>query len=255
MTPRLAENRGPSPISVPYFREMVVCPRFAAAMKLSARLLVPLLLLAACSAGGPPPVTAPADSGPWYRAAAAAGTAVYAVDPNASLVTITVRRGGPLARLGHDHVVASHTVSGFAAPTAGRADIHFRADRLSVDEPALRREAGLATEPSAQAIEGTRTNMLDRVLEAGRFPVITVQARQAADGKLGATITLHGVSRDVALPASVESGNGQVTASGALSLRQSDFGITPFAVAGGLLSVQDEIEIGYRIVARRWDGR
>jgi hypothetical protein len=176
---------------------------------------------------------------------------VYAVDPAASLIAVTVRRGGPLARLGHDHVVASRTVAGFAAPSAGRADISFRADQLSVDEPALRREAGLATEPSAQAIEGTRANMLNRVLEAERFPLIFVHAQQGADGKLAAAITLHGVTRSVALRGSVEIGTGQVAASGELRLRQTDFGITPLAVAGGLLSVQDEIEVRYRIVARR----
>jgi polyisoprenoid-binding protein YceI len=214
-----------------------------------------LLLLAGCSAGLPPPAPVAADATPWYRDAARAGTAVYAVDPAASLIAVTVRRGGPLARLGHDHVVASRTAAGFAAPSAGRADISFRADQLSVDEPALRREAGLTTEPSAQAIEGTRANMLNRVLEAERFPLIFVHAQQGADGKLAAAITLHGVTRSVALPGKVEIGTGQVTASGTLRLRQTDFGITPLAVAGGLLSVQDEIEVRYRIVARRWNGK
>jgi isopentenyl diphosphate isomerase/L-lactate dehydrogenase-like FMN-dependent dehydrogenase len=166
-----------------------------------------------------------------------------------------VRRGGPLARLGHDHVVASHTVSGFAAPAAGRADILFRADALIVDEPALRREAGLDTEPSPEAIAGTRTNMLDRVLEAARFPVISVHAQQGGNGKLGAAITLHGVTRSLELPGSVEVGPAQVVASGSLHLRQTDFGIRPMSVAGGLLSVQDEIEVRYRIVARRWGAR
>jgi polyisoprenoid-binding protein YceI len=215
-------------------------------------LVLALALLAACSAGVAPPAPATADATPWYREAARAGTAVYAVDPAASLIAVTVRRGGPLARLGHDHVVASHTVSGFAAPAAGRADIVFRADALIVDEPALRREAGLDTEPSPEAIAGTRTNMLDRVLEAARFPVIAVHAQQGGDGKLGAAITLHGVTRSVALPGSVEAGPEQVIASGSLSLRQTDFGIKPMSVAGGLLSVQDEIEVRYRIVARRW---
>jgi polyisoprenoid-binding protein YceI len=215
-------------------------------------LVLALLLLAACSAGVAPPAPATADATPWYREAARAGTAVYAVDPAASLIAVTVRRGGPLARLGHDHVVASHTVGGFAAPAAGRADILFRADALIVDEPALRREAGLDTEPSPEAIAGTRTNMLDRVLEAARFPVIAVHAQQGGDGKLGAAITLHGVTRSVALPGGVEVGPALVMASGSLRLRQTDFGIRPMSVAGGLLSVQDEIDVRYRIVARRW---
>jgi polyisoprenoid-binding protein YceI len=216
------------------------------------RFLVLLLLLTACTAGVPPPSPTAADGIAWYRDAAASGTAVYAVDPQASLIAVTVRRGGALARLGHDHVVASRTVTGFAAPAAGRADLSFRVDAMSVDEPALRREAGLGADPTAQAIEGTRANMLGRVLEAERFPTIVVQARRAGDGLVAATITLHGVSRTVALPVEVHVEAAAVVAQGELRLRQTEFGITPMSIAGGLLSVQDEIALRYRIVARRW---
>ena len=47
-----------------------------------------------------------------YERAAAQGKPVYRIDPARSLVSITVRRGGSLARMGHDHVVASHAVQG-----------------------------------------------------------------------------------------------------------------------------------------------
>jgi polyisoprenoid-binding protein YceI len=216
--------------------------------------LLALLLLAACSAGTPPPIGQPVDSGAWYARAAAAGTQVYAVEPRDSLVAITVRRAGLLARLGHDHVVASRSVTGFAAPAAGRVDISLRADQLTVDEPALRREAALTTEPSPQAIEGTRTNMLAKVLEADRYPLIFVHAQLRKEGGFDAAITLHGITRHAVLPAQIEKGTDTVSASGTLRLSQTDFGITPMSVAGGLLSVQDALELRYRIVARRWRG-
>jgi polyisoprenoid-binding protein YceI len=211
-----------------------------------------LLLLAACSAGSPPPASQPADTAAWYTRAATAGTAVYSVDSQESLVAITVRRAGLLERLGHDHVVASRSVTGFAAPSPGRVDISFRADQLTVDEPALRHEAGLTTEPSPQAIAGTRTNMLAKVLEADRYPFISVHAQLRKDGALDAAITLHGITRQLVLPAHIEYPPDAVAASGTLKLRQTDFGITPMSVAGGLLSVQDELDLRYRIVARRW---
>ena len=40
-------------------------------------------------------------------------------------------------------------------------------------------------------------------------------------------------------------------ARGAFVARQSDFGITPFAVFGGALAVQDEMELRFAIDARR----
>jgi hypothetical protein len=215
---------------------------------------LPVLLLAACSAGTPPPAPpAPADTAAWYRQAAAAGTPVFAVAPAESLVAVTVRRGGLLARFGHDHLVASHAVTGFASPAAGRADLSFRADALTVDEPALRAAAGLGPQPPQDAVDATRANMLARVLDAGRFPVVALHAERIAGdpARLRVAITLHGVTRRIDVPADVREGPRELRASGAVQLRQSDFGITPLAVAGGLLAVQDAVGVRFLVVARR----
>jgi polyisoprenoid-binding protein YceI len=220
------------------------------------RLLTPagvamVVLLASCGRQLAPQAPGPETDPGAYRAKAAAGLAVYAVDPHASLVAVTVRRAGLMARLGHDHVVASHTLAGFVAPDAGNADVSFRVDQMTVDEPQLLRDAGIDKQPSAQAVEGTRTNMLGPVLEAQRYPLVMLHAQRQADGRLGVAITLHGATRSLALPAAVRIDAAQVTASGTARLKQTDFGITPFSVGGGLLSVQDELEVRYHIVARR----
>jgi len=190
-------------------------------------------------------------SGRLRTAAGAAGAAVYAVDPGASLVAVTVRRAGLMARLGHDHVVASRTLAGYVAPGLGRADVSFRADQMTVDEPQLLRDAGIDTQPSPQAVEGTRKNMLGPVLEAQRFSVVTLHAEQLADARLRVAVTLHGATRWLALPAAIQVDPAQVSASGRARLKQTDFGIAPFSAGGGLLSVQDELEVRYRVVARR----
>src|SRR5262245_57038327 len=74
-----------------------------------------------------------------YLQAQKQGKPVYRVDPAESLVVIEVRRGGSLARLGHDHVVASHDVTGYVSPDEGRADMYLALARLAVDEPELRK--------------------------------------------------------------------------------------------------------------------
>ncbi|TFW34843.1 YceI family protein [Massilia horti] len=216
------------------------------------RLLPLLVLLAACTAQLAPQQAGPAKSLDWYRMAAASGTPVYAVGPAASLVAVKVGSAGPLARLGHDHVIASRNLTGYAAPDAGRADVVFRADQLTVDEPELHREAGLGTQPSPQAIEGTRANMLAHVLDADRYPEIRLHAERTGAGPLRVAITLHGVTRWIELPATVHVDPAMVTASGSTRLKQTDFGITPFSVGAGLLSVRDEIEVDFKIIARRW---
>lgn len=221
--------------------------------------LLSVLLLAACAVQAPPPSVTPSvtpaaapDAGAaWYQQAARSGKKVYQVDAAQSLITVTVRRGGALARLGHDHVVASRTVAGFVAPDAGRADFHFRLDQMTVDEPALRSAAGLDTQPSADAIEGTGANMLGRVLDAARFPVVTLHAQcvRGKDGVLSLTVTLHGVTRTVEVPVAIVRSNTTVTASGQLRLLQTDFGITPMSVMGGAMVVQDPMELAFKIVA------
>jgi hypothetical protein len=65
---------------------------------------------------------------------------------------------------------------------------------------------------------------------------------------------MHGTTRDVEVPAAIETSPAMVSARGAVTLRQSDFGIEPFAVGGGLLAVQDAIEVRFNIVARRVEG-
>jgi hypothetical protein len=170
-------------------------------------------------------------------------------------VAVTVRRAGLMARLGHDHVVASHTLAGHVAPGAGSADLSFRLDQMTVDEPQLLRDAGIDKQPSPQAVEGTRTNMLGPVLEAQRYPLVMLHAQQQADGQLRVAVTLHGATRWLALPATVQVDAAQVVASGTARLKQTDFGITPFSVGGGLLSVQDELEVRYHGSSRGAEGR
>ena len=228
-------------------------------MKLSSTCLLSLLLVAGCAAdkpasapapiGAPVPGTEPGAA--WYDKAARAGQKVYRIDTARSIITVTVRRGGALARLGHDHVVASRTIEGLVAPDAGRADFQFRLDAMTVDEAVLRDAAKLDTQPSPEAVAGTRANMLGRVLEADRFPLVTLHALRlpgAAD-RMALSITLHGVTRTVDVPVLIVRARDTLTASGEMRLLQSDFGITPMSVMGGAIAVQDQMELRFTLVA------
>lgn len=191
----------------------------------------------------PPPPEAPAsraDAGPLLR-----------IDSAQSLIVVTVRRGGVLARLGHDHVVASHAITGTVSPSENRADFTFRLDEMKIDEADLRQIAGLEKQPSADAIEGTRHNMLTKVLDAERYPVVSVHAERGGAGQpLKVAVTLHGVTRTLAVPVTLREEHGAVTVSGTVNLKQSDFGLTPFSVMAGAMSVQDQMELRFTLTAR-----
>lgn len=218
--------------------------------------IVTTLLLGACTPlpVAPPPSAAvppklPASTDAWYLDAAKAGQTVLRIVPEASLLTIVVHRGGTLARLGHDHVVASRTIEGFVAPQQQRADFHFRLDQMSVDETVLRTAAGFDTQPSTDAIAGTRSNMLTRVLDAEHYPDVAVSVTRSGD-VISAAITLHGVTRTMQIPVRIEENGGGLTVQGATSLRQTDFALVPFAVLGGAIAVQDQLDLRFKLVAR-----
>ncbi len=212
------------------------------------------VLLAACTQPGLAPSPAPAAPGfpaAAYAEAAAQGQRVLRVD--AARVVLTVRRGGALARLGHDHVVASQALQGYVAPEQGRADLYLALDSLTVDDPGLRAEAGLDTQPSADDIAGTRANMLGKVLQVQQFPFALIHVRAATplttDAPLALDITLHGVTRSFSVPARIAIERNGLQVSGMLAFDQSSFGITPFSILGGALQVQDRVELRFDVRA------
>ena len=222
-------------------------------------------MLAGCALFFPevPPPAAPAGAPAdfperYYLRAAAQGRPVFRVDPAQSLVVIEVRRSGSLARLGHDHVVAGREIEGYLAPQEGRADLYLALGRLAVDESALRAEAGFDTQPAQSDISGTRANMLDKVLEANRFPFALIRVRGASadlrDLTFAVAITLHGVTRTLQAPARVDVDAERIEVSGRFSFDQTDFGITPYSLLGGAIAVRNRLDLRFRVRARRLHG-
>jgi hypothetical protein len=191
----------------------------------------------------------------FYLDASERGRSVFRIDPALSIAVIEVRRGGSLARLGHDHVVASHDIQGYLAPEEGRADLYVQLDRLVVDEPELRAESGFDTHPSTAFIAATRQNMLDKVLEVEqyRFARISVRTADADVGgsPLNVSLTLHGTTRALQVPVAIEKTADEIAVSGRVTLNHTDFGMTPFSILGGAITVQDTVYVRFQIRARR----
>jgi hypothetical protein len=184
----------------------------------------------------------------------------WRVDPERTVVTIIVRRAGPLARLGHDHVITSAdergNVSIGSTPAESAFELELPVDRFEVDLPGPRAAAGaeFAAPVPDEARAGTRQNMLRKeVLDAAGFPVITVRSI-AASGDwpqpvIRMSITLRGAAHEFEIPVSIEHDAASVFARGEIRFNQSDFGITPFSVAGGAIQVADTLEVRFEIAA------
>jgi hypothetical protein len=193
-----------------------------------------------------------------YLEAHARGEPVFAVDGAESKATILVRREGALASLGHDHAIVARPLEGFVLMAGGRgqsrADLRVYARDLQVDPPEARQALDLDTEPTPEDIQGTRENMLGKVLDAENWPEIRVALRypeQAGTGsEVLATINLRGATQSQTIPMDMQHRAGEIRAGGKLTIRQSDFGIEPLSALGGGLRVSDELQIEFLVVAR-----
>jgi polyisoprenoid-binding protein YceI len=217
-------------------------------------------LLSACPKAVRPPLPTP--SVPPTVPADTRGATIYDVSGENSELDILVFRGGALARLGHNHVVSSRTLSGrvWIHPQFQRSgfELSFPVKELTVDDPQRRRAAGSDFPPEIPQADrdGTRQNMLRaEVLDAERFPTITLIAATVGgtleSPRITARITIKQTSRDVEVPTKIVLDGRRLTATGEFDVQQTDFGIKPFSAALGALEVQDRLHIKFKVVAEK----
>ncbi len=213
-------------------------------------------LVAACMPAGrtPPPVERVA---PGTVVPAAASH--YRVDSARSEVRILVYRAGPLARLGHNHVLVTRDLAGDvwlpADPAAARFSLSFPVATLAIDEAAARREEGaeFASEPSAADVAGTRRNLEGpAVLDAAHYPSIRLDgvARRGPGGLLAhGRIVVRDHASELEVPVEVTVTPGELVVRGGFTVLQGALGLEPFSLALGALKVRDDLAVRFRLIA------
>ena len=203
--------------------------------------------------------TATADLKSTYSQLEKSGGKVYTLDPKTSAVRIYVFRGGLATKLGHNHVLSAPQFDGFVYLPPGlesdaRFDLSFRLDQLEIDNTEYRSGLGKAfsTVLNQAAIDGTRDHMLgEDNMQADRFPTIRIHSLQITgeSPRLAAKVQveMHGQTREMWIPLSSDVRPDHLTVSGSFVLRQTDFGAQPYSVLGGLLAVQDEVVIDFKL--------
>ena len=174
--------------------------------------------------------------------AAALASAAQAgnVDAARSAVTIHVYKSGLFSALAHNHIITAPIGS-------GSIDKERRSVSLSFNANALKLVDTEGSESDHRQIERTMNG--PEVLNVAQFPVISFQSKRVDVAKpdsyqVTGDLKLHGRSREISLPVVFSGGMYK----GSISLKQTDFGITPVKIAGGAVRVKDEIEIDFEIV-------
>lgn len=191
----------------------------------------------------------------------------FDVIPARSRLIVLVYRAGPLAELGHNHVIACRCLTGAVylphdALHAG-FDLRIAVRQFTVDDPAVRaaeQSTDFPPDVPQSAREGTRHNMLSTaLLNAAKFSEITLRSaglRPSPDGKRNdivaqVLVRTAGEQRSVAVPLHYDVRTDEIVVTGEFPLKQTDLGLTPFSALGGSLRVRNGMKVRLRLIARQ----
>jgi len=178
----------------------------------------------------------------------------YVIDPKASRFTVQAFASGMLAAMGHNPTIGIRGFSGEVdfspdSPEAARFRLRINAGSLSVlDDVSDKDRREMEQMMNERVLEPAK--FLEIVYEAPAVSVAKLQSNLYA-ATLNGNLSLHGVMRAQPIVARVADFGEMLRTSGELTVRQSDYGIKPIAVAGGALKVKDEIKFSFEIVARK----
>jgi len=238
----------------------------AKAVSNSKRALATLLLAALASCVPRPPSPTPPIGGfpadfPSSFYSTVPREDAFRIVPSRSKLTVKVYRSGPLASLGHNHVIVSREVDGFVYladdMSKARADLFAPVAGFIVDDAAERTAAGsdYATQPTASDIEGTRANMLGpKLLNAQQWPFVVVHVVPTHVGPESTQVALSITVRDhvATVPVDVhwQRTGSELTMETTFNVDHVTLGLEPFSTLGGALRVADQISLSVSITAR-----
>jgi hypothetical protein len=215
-----------------------------------------VLSLAACAAPRTRPIT-PASSGQaGLQSLPAPGE--YPIDSSGSELRLLVYRAGPLANLGHNHVMVNRAVTGHAQigsdVSTSSFSLSMRADGFLIDDAQSRQEEGddFPGDIPEDAKAGTRRNMLSgAVLNAVEFPEITVKSASLSgtlnDLNAEVEVSAAGHSSRISFPLVLQGDMHHFIAAGSMQLRQTALGLIPYSLMHGALQVQDAMQLKFKI--------
>ena len=164
-----------------------------------------------------------------------------AIDTERSFLTVHVGKAGLLSAAAHEHWVNAPIAGGTIAADGSTPAVRFTVDarRLSV-----RPEKGVTDQDRAEV----QSNMQSKVLESNIYPDIVFRSTEvrrtgALVWGVSGDLTLHGVTK----PVSVDVTRQNDAYVGTVRIKQTEFGIQPIKIGGGVVRVKDELEISFRV--------
>jgi polyisoprenoid-binding protein YceI len=182
-------------------------------------------------------------------------TRTYTIVPSESSFWVFVGKSGLFSALAHNHEIGVKSFSGrVVVPAAGAGAGSLE---MEVDAPSLE---VLDKEPSEEDKKKIFNSMHNEVLESAKYQKVTFKSVSVSDVKqtggdaysfvVNGDLSLHGVTKRIAVPVAATVTPQQLRATGKYTLKQSDYGIKPYSAAGGTIKVKDEVVVNFNIVAK-----
>lgn len=179
----------------------------------------------------------------------------YTIVAGESSFWVFVPKTGLLSGLAHDHEIGVKSFTGkIVVPESGASGGSLE---LDIDAKSL---AVLDKKPSEDDKKKIYNSMHNEVLESAKYQKISFKSVSVADVKqagadtysftLNGDLTLHGVTKRIAVALTAKITPQQLRASGKYTLKQSDYGIKPYSAAGGTIKVKNEVIVNFDIVAK-----
>ncbi len=172
-------------------------------------------------------------------AATAAPAQKRAIDVEHSTLKVRVYKAGLFSAFGHEHEILAPIEAG-SVDESGHPSVEFRVDaaKLKVLDPD-------ASEDDRVKVQ---RKMETDVLDVARFPEIRFQSsivepKGAGRWEVQGNLTLHGTTQALLIRVAQFPGEYR----GAVTIRQSDYGITPISIGGGAVKVKNEVRIEFAI--------
>src|SRR5580700_8003933 len=180
----------------------------------------------------------------------------FAIDAKASLFTVQAFAAGMIAVVAHSPKFAIRDFAGHMAFVPGsmqNSSIHVT---IQVGSLEIMDEVSKVDRREIERV------MFDEVLEKAIYPTVEYSSSRVTSSKtsenvyrvnVAGDLMLHGLTRPVTLDAQVVTGEDSVRAQGSFSIMQSQFGLKIASIAGGTLTLREELRFSYFNIGRRRD--
>jgi len=182
-------------------------------------------------------------------------TARYRLDSSQSKFIAHGLRGGLLWFKGHEHLVAAREFSGEAQLDS--VSLAASSLQLIVKTDSMVETSDAFTEPQKQIIN---KELREIAFEPAKYPEIVFRSSSVSGKSLGAgqynlkiagALTLHGVTRQIVIPAKVTVSGNDLRAVGEFSIDRSDFNVKATSAFHGMVRVRKKVKFTFDIVGHR----